>query len=297
MLFRISINLCRDVCKYLLKYESLLRGKAPEFEYRIDLNAKDHANLITLVVSIDQLTDADKLWKNAYDMAKEHINLFNPNYIARNFIPKNCIPQEEKCNECSRLCKFKGLVHIISKLHRMKFKMAIRWLYNSIMLQKYNDDSRNVPKGIPAKDLQDHIRKDRYKGYHWLGLGGDKLFSLWIRIETDYGYWKYDEKELSEVDIPVDIHIARVPFKIGALQLVKPKHSEISIGKIKPLIRLFWRLGGGTPLRYDELVWNLSKRFCSKCEGTSHLLNCPLDDLCQKISIRSSKGCYGTLSL
>lgn len=291
VLFRMSLSLCEEVCELLLKNLDKLSGKAPEFEYRVELEPIVHANMITLVVGIDQLTEADRLWKTAYEMAEKNEGFFDPDFIAQNFEPDDCIPKERKCKNCLKNCRFKNLIIQIQPLHRMKTKMAVRWLHNSIMLQKYDCDARKIPRDVPTARLQNHIKKDRHDGYSWQGLPGDKLFSLWVRVETDYGYWNI--RDLGEIEIPVDVHVAKIPLRTGALRLVQPKAARISINKIKPLIRFFWRIGKGIPLKYDEPAWNLSKRICSECGK----MWCPLIVVCQKHPIRSSGGCYGTLSL
>jgi len=291
MLFRMSLGLSSEVCRVLSDNFERLSGKAPEFEYKVELEPIVHSNLITLVVGIDQQTEADKLWKTAYEMADSNKNFVDPNFIAQNFKPESCIPRERQCKICSKVCKFKDLVTKIQALHRMKTKMAVRWLHNSIMLQKYGCDARRVPEGVITAELHNHIKADEHNCYSWQGLGGDKLFSLWVRVETDYGFWQIED--LDEIDIPVDIHIAKVPFRTGALSLVEPRFARISIDKVKPLIRFFFRMGKGIPLGYDESVWNLSKRICAQC-GKGW---CPLFNICQKRVIKGSGGCYGTLLL
>jgi hypothetical protein len=291
MLFRMSLTLSNKICDVLFENLEKLQGQAPEFGYKGELEDRTHANLITLIVGIDQLTDADLLWKTAYDRAERNEDITRPEIVVESFRPEDCIPSERKCKICLKDCRFKHLIRQIQHLHRMKTKMAVRWLHNSVMLQKYGYDARKIPLGIPTARLQNHIQKDEFDGYSWQGLGGDKLFSLWVRIETDYEYWKIED--LGEIDIPVDNHIAKVPFRTGALSLVEPKFAKVSIEKVKPLIRFFFRTGKGIPLQYDEPVWNLSKRICSQCGKVW----CPLSEICQKLVIVGSGGCYGTLFL
>lgn len=217
-----------------------------------------YANVLTLAMSVNQQMSVKTLFDK---INKAPEDVWNPRLVVHHYKPEVCIP-DYNCKKCAAECVF----HVFRK----KFKqvhwvdgMAVRWLHNSVMLSKYGYDARKVN---PLK-----IQEDTYHRYHWYGLQGDKLRSLWIRIMNAQGIWCMP---LNEVEMPIDIQVGTLAFKTGMLTLIKPDNAYIGIDSHKQLLQYVYRLG--TPLDYDEGAWNVS-RGCTKCNTA-----CPIFELCAR---------------
>jgi len=143
--------------------------------------------------------------------------------------------------------------------HQMN-SMASRWTNNAKLLSKYNFDTRTI-----------HLENVR----EFEGLHGEKIFTLFVKVMVEFGYWNVD---LSKFDIPVDIHVTELPFKMGALTLESPDVLTVSSSTHKKLMQEYWRIG--VPVSYDNAIFFINTKICPNCN------KCILKKLCSKKHFR-----------
>ena len=284
--FRINIPLRTQILT-LLRTLRLKDMSMPELVSQVKgFDERQQANFVTLIVGMEQLTDSEVLWSKAVELAQQEPTLFDPKYVAETFKPVGCVPSATYCAECTRDCSIRILAAKLKVLHRMNSVMSTRWLSNSIMLGKYDYDARKVVQNIKVNMLQQRMELDRVGRYQWQGLKADKIFCFWVRTMFDWKFWDID---ITYFDIPVDVHIARFPFRTRMLDSLETM--PLHIRKDRELIQYFYRAGIGAPLEYDSIVWTISRNYCIACSA-----KCSLYNLCGK-NFEIDLSDYGTLHL
>jgi len=226
----------------------------------IALGSPDHIIFLTLTVAIDYQRDAPALWDAARETWEdpETRYLFDPHVVST-------APLDQVVGDMKK--------HRLSKKHTKDTKIW-RAVAESFA-QKWGGDPRNflADCGEDAPTILRRLKEDRHRQdgeikYDFPYLGGDKIGPLWLRMLRDNA-GVATLKNLDQVPIPVDVHIARASLCLG---MVNGTYS----GRIKPIfqeIRDAWAESvkglevAGRPmiaLDVDEPLWHLSKYGCKK---------------------------------
>ena len=259
-----DIDRATDIARILYDQFYNQKGIFKEYsmpEYVLPRNlkegSKEHALFLTYVISIDYMTDAEKLWRKsrgAYELYPER------------FIPREILKVSPRTVETS-----------VKKLGARFYSSAAKtWIKISrLLLDKYGGDPRNITS---QRSTIDEI-KQRIDEFPY--LRGPKLTNFYIRAMGETGLFKVEN--LDELDIPVDKQVARFTIYTGVLKLL----SEQFVGcaqenPLRNLIEEAWRLAaktlGTAPWKLDEPMWTIGSKLCSgrKCR------KCPVEDLCDK---------------
>jgi len=229
---------------------------------------KEHALLLTLLVSIDYQKDADKLWDEGRRLfeSKETNWIFHPEIV----IGK----------------KYYELIKIFeNEFGGAKFQDPHIWYKICFTLHNdFNDD----PLEILKINNYDAIKVLNYldnNGKKFPYLKGKKIGPLWLRMLSDYV--GIDLKNKDKVPIPVDVHIANASYHMG---LIKEYSGEVN-AKTRKEVQAVWRtiaskIDGKIALDFDEPLWVLSHDGCSKSRGKACPLvkcnKCPVERYCIK---------------
>ena len=231
----------------------------------IEEGTVEHAWYLTYIISVDYQTDAVKLWKNA---RRTYLN--HPEY----FDPKNLVSMEVGT-----------LSGILKKLGaRYPTNGAKAWKSISATLLK---DYEGDPRKMTPEPLTVHEVKRLLKSFP--NLRGKKLSNFYIRAMGEKDLFKI--KNLDELDIPVDVQVARLTFYTGCLQLMKGSLKGcIHDPPIQPAIENVWREAAKTlgiaPWRLDEPIWTIGSKLCARRDCSP----CPVKDLCSRNLDATIKG-------
>jgi len=230
-------------------------------EYVLPRNLKEgtreHALFLTYVISIDYMTDADRLWKKsrgAYELYPER------------FTPEKILKISPRTVET-----------IVKSLGARFYSNAAKtWIkISKVLVDKYDSDPRNITReSLEVDEIKRRLRDFPY-------LRGNKLSNFYIRAMGETGLFKV--KNLNELDIPVDKQVARFTIYTGVLKLL----SEQFIGcaqenPLRNLIEEAWRNAAKklstAPWKLDEPIWTIGSKLCSgrKCG------KCPVKELCDE---------------
>jgi len=218
---------------------------------------KEHALYLTYVISIDYMTDAEKLWKKARGMYELYPERFTP----------------KKILEVSQ-----GTVESYTKKLGARFHKngAKTWkTISKILLKKYDGDPRNItPKPIDIAEAKNRLKEFPY-------LRGNKLSNFYIRVMGETGLFQLTN--LNELDIPVDKQVARFTIYSGVLKLLSKQFVGCAQDEpLRGLIEEAWRNAAKqlktSPWKLDEPIWTTGSKLCSgrKCG------KCSVKDLCDK---------------
>jgi len=219
--------------------------------------SKEHALFLTYVISIDYMTDAEKLWRKSRGAYELHSERFTPEDILR-ISPRTVESFVKKIGA------------------RFSSNAAKTWIkVSKVLIDKYDGDPRNITK----KPLEIEDVKRRLSDFPY--LRGNKLSNFYIRVMGETGLFKV--KNLNELDIPVDKQVARFTIYTGVLRLL----SEQFVGcaqdePLRSLIEEAWRNAAKkldtAPWKLDEPIWTIGSKLCSgrKCG------RCPVKSLCDK---------------
>jgi len=219
--------------------------------------SREHALYLTYVISIDYQTNAVKLWSNARALHMAHPECFEP---------KNIMKMDNQ-----------QLEEIIRNLGaRYASNGASAWKrISEILLSRFDGDPRNItsqPVSIShAKrtiDVFPHLR-------------GKKLSNFYIRTMGETGLFKLSD--LQDLDIAVDVQVARFTFYTGCLQ---PREGRVEgcvhEDPIRPAIEKVWRTAakklGIAPWQLDEPIWAIGSSLCS----ARNCHYCPVEEVCKK---------------
>lgn len=210
----------------------------------------EHLMFITMVVSIDYMRDADKLWQ----AGRETMDDEETKWL---FIPE--------------IVKDRTIDEIIQAMQKYKLSQKYNrdtdiWKRISVSFANiYSSDPRNLLEECEYDAMKLFEKKfDMRFKLDFPSLSGNKIFPLWIRMLHDNV--GINLKNLEEMPIPVDVHIARATFTTGCLR------GEYigSISDITPKIDEAWKTAIAEiehqklkyALQMDECLWHLSKYGC-----------------------------------
>ena len=251
----------------------------------------DHILFLTLTVSIDYQRDAHDLWDAARATWEdpETRYLFDPLMV-------NVVPGERMLRDMGK--------HRLSKKHS---KDAIIWrTVAGSFARKWEGDPRNflADCGWDAPTVLQRLKEDRHRAdgrvvKDFPYLGGNKIGPLWLRMLRDNAGVTM-LRNLDQVPIPVDVHIARASLCLG---VVNGNYT----GSLEPLfqeIRTAWAesMKGleveGRPmiaLDIDEPLWHLSKFGCAlrdlKTGGCPLRENCVVGEYCLSGKVQVQPDC------
>ena len=205
----------------------------------------DRVILITMTVAIDYQRDATRLWQWARE-------LYNESATRWVFSPSN-VSQASKADLESALKAKPGGI-------RYPHKDVAWWHENAkILSEKYQGDPLKIFELVSWDVLRiaEAVRRlDRFRG-----LGGEKIFPLWLRMLRDIEGLPF--RGMDNLPIPVDRHIARATFTTG---LLKGNYSGKFNAELIKLIQDTWRevcaTGDTIPIDFDEALWQLSRQGC-----------------------------------
>ena len=234
-------------------------SEGPEFIKPEGLSSLEYRRWLTIVVALDYLKDADKLWQKAREAVDdlEYYVLFEFWYL-----------REASEEEIAELLKNSGLSIFYNKDAKYLKQIAekMKW---------YNDDplliiKRNMYDGAQVlESLQDFPY-----------LRGKKLSLFWLRIMHDLVEPKLD---IFGTSIPVDVHIAKLTLRTGCIKFKNGYNGTIE--KLRSNIQTCWDLTAMAlktyPAKFDEPLWSISKYICPDCG----IVNCPIEKHCDKLDI------------
>lgn len=230
-------------------------------EHRLPRNlvsgTREHALYLTYVISIDYMTDAEKLWskaRGAYELYPER------------FTPEKILTVSERT-----------LGMFLRRLGaRFSSYAAKTWKRISVVLiDKYDGDPRNItPQPLTIEEIKERLRDFPY-------LRGAKLANFYIRAMGETGLFKV--KDLDYLDIPVDKQITCFTIYTGVLRLKDGSFQGCANDNpLRSIIQEAWRKAAKTlsvvPWKLDEPMWNIGSKLCAyrKCK------QCPVEKLCNK---------------
>ena len=217
----------------------------------------EHALFLTYVISIDYMTDAEKLWKRSRSAYELHPDRFTPEEILK-VSPRT-------------------VENVVKSLGARFYSNAAKtWIkISKLLVDKYGGDPRNITsRPLTIEELKEKIDEFPY-------LRGPKLNNFFIRVMGETGLFKL--KNLNELDIPVDKQVARFTMYTGVLKLLSEKFTGcVHEEPIRSLVEEAWRNAARkldtAPWKLDEPIWTIGSKLCSgrKCG------KCPVMDLCDK---------------
>jgi len=260
--------------------EDLLWGSGLE-GIGVKRDSYEYLMFITMVVSIDYMRDADKLWEAGRRTMEDPETrwLFNPTSA-----------MDRPIDEIMATMK----KHKLSRKHTRDADFWKR-ISKSFALFYDSDPGKLIKEcGSDAMKLYERKCDVRFKK-DFPSLSGDKIFPLWIRMLHDN--LGIELKNLGRIPIPVDVHVARATFMTGCLT----GEFKGSIAEVSQKIDEAWKTiiaGLHHPkltyaLQLDEALWHLSKNGCTfrrgnVCPRRGH---CPVGDLCVSGMVQvSAKG-------
>ena len=206
-------------------------------EYLLPRNLKkgtrEHALYLTYVISIDKLTDAEKLWRKSRGSYELYPERFTPREILR-LSPRT-------------------IEIFVRRLGARFYSTAARtWIkISKLLLDKYGDDPRNITsQPLTIKEVKEKI--DEFPQ-----LRGPKLINFYIRAMGETGLFKV--KNLDELDVAVDKQVARFTMYTGVLRLLSDQftgcvHEEPLRGFIEEAWRNAAKKLGRPPWKLDEPI-------------------------------------------
>jgi len=220
--------------------------------------SKEHALYLTYVISIDYMTDAVKLWHNARGAYRIYPERFDPEAILT-------------LGDRTLTSFLRGLGARYPEAGMKAWRKISR-----ILIEKYDGDPRNItskPKTVQQLKLE--LRQFPY-------LRGNKLSNFYLRTMGEKGLLKISD--FSELDIPVDIQVARFTLYTGVLKILSESFEGcVHKDPLRSLIEDAWRNAAKKiniyPCKLDEPIWTVGSKLCSKrlCG------DCPVKDSCDKV--------------
>lgn len=219
--------------------------------------SKEHALWLTYVVSIDYMTDAERLWRKSRSAYEDCADRFNPEWILK-------VDPE--------------IVESFVRSLGARFWSTAAKIWNElskVLLDKYSGDPRTItPQPLTVDEIKKRVKE-------LPSLRGPKLSNFYIRAMAEQGLFKV--QNLNELDIPVDKQVARFTIYTGVLKLLSEQFVGCAQDKpLRGLIEEAWRNAAKSlsvaPWKLDEPIWTTGSKLCSgrKCS------QCPVEDLCDK---------------
>jgi len=219
--------------------------------------SREHGLYLTYVISIDYMTDAEKLWRNSRRAYELYPNRFKPETIS-----------------ASNKQSLERFVREIGG--RYPKAGAHTWTsISNTLLSKYDGDPRNITKEpLTIEEIKDKLDEFPY-------LRGNKLSNFYIRAMGEKRLFKI--KNFDELDIAVDKQVAKFTMYTGVLKLLSTRFEGcVHENPLRSLIQEAWRnaaKGHNTyPWKLDEPIWTIGSKLCTqrKCGM------CPVEDYCDK---------------
>jgi len=260
-----------DLKPNTIKWGSEISG-ASQYEYLM---------FITMVVSIDYMRDANKLWESGR-------RTFDDTSTKWLFFPKEIV--KHNIEDVKKSMQKYKLSKRPNKDTKIWFKVAesLNNFYDGNPLNIVKEVNFDASK-ISNKKF-DPTFKERFPYF-----AGRKIFPLWIRMLKDN--ININMKNLDKVPLPVDVHVSRSTFTTGAL---KGEYNGNINNEIYNLIYEVWRAAINQlndsnltyALQLDEPLWHLSKYGCSKrkeliCPKQG---DCPVGRFCVSGDIKITSG-------
>ena len=294
MNIEIDVERARKVGKILIevyysdKEKSFFgQKKAPEEWFKpknLTKGSPQHIHYVTLICSLNRRRDADQLWKAGMETFEDEETrwVFDVN--------------SEKLENFTELQKALQK----HKLSQRPSQDTEYWQKNILSIkEKFNGDIRKLIIEEGEKDAKKiyNLVKKNYEN-DFLSLKGDKILPYWIiTLKEVCGL---ELKNLNEIPIPVDVHVARATIFTGCLKgedIEKNLLKVNSIGRMKKNIKQIakkidevWKKASEKfkefeKYKLDEPLWTLSKEGCSKVKNRtcSKYDECPVKYLCVKV--------------
>ena len=223
----------------------------------LEKGSRDHALYLTYVISVDYMTDAEKLWARSRS--------------AHELYPERFKPEEIKRLSDQTLRSFiKGIGA------RFPSNGVSIWRkISKTLLEQFNGDPRNItPTPLSIEEVKNRLDK-------FPSLRGPKLSNFYIRAMGENNLFKMTN--FDQLDIPVDKQVARFTMYTGVLKLLSEQFQGcVHEPPLRGLIEEAWRDAakklGTPPWKLDEPIWTIGSKLCSgrKCG------KCPVEELCDK---------------
>lgn len=147
---------------------------------------------------------------------------------------------------------------------------------SKILLDQYGGDPRNIT--VAETSIEELITQTGAFPY----LRGEKLFNFYPRAMGENGMLKISN--FAELDIPVDVQVARFTFYTGTLRILTEAFQGcVHSDPLRSLIQRVWRKAAKQvntyPWKLDEPIWTIGSGLCSRRRCGL----CPVNDLCSKI--------------
>jgi len=220
--------------------------------------SKEHALYLTYVISVDYMTDAVKLWRGSREEYQ---------YSPDSFDSTKILGMSDS--------QLRTLVKRIGGRYPKTGAGTWRKI-SEILLDRYDGDPRNITREPSTIDeIKQKIDVFPY-------LRGKKLSNFYLRAMGENGLFKISNFE--ELDIPVDIQVARFTIYTGVLKLLSESfrgcvHEEPLRGLVEEAWRKAARGLGTYPWKLDEPIWTVGSKLCSKRRCSL----CPVESLCNKM--------------
>jgi len=240
----------------------------------MSVGSREHLLFLTLTVSIDYQRDAHALWDSARATYEDPVTryLFEPGELTS-------VP-------------FTTMMDDMQKHGLSKKKRQDAWIWRTVAVT-FNKKWKNDPQEFlsdcswDAMTILHRLRQDQHfdgkkMAWDFPFLRGQKIGPLWVKMLKDNGRIE-DIRNLEQVPIPVDVHVARATLAIG---VVRGHYSGLHSG-VFPAIREAWKEGVAglstadgpmIALDVDEPLWHLSKFGCRKRDPVTG--ECPVMDAC-----------------
>jgi hypothetical protein len=250
-------------------YEDLMWGSGLE-AIGIKKGSYEYLMFITMVISIDYMRDADRLWAAGRRSMQDPETrwLFNPDSVKGRPIDEITAAMKK---------------HSLSQKHGRDARI---WKTVSDSFARfYDSDPRKLIEECnwDAANLYERKYDARFKK-DFPSLSGNKIFPLWIRMLHDN--LGIELKNMERIPIPTDVHVARATFATGCLtgefrgsiadaaQKVEEAWKTIIASVSHPKLK--------NALQMDEALWHLSKNGCTSRKGNicPRRTQCPVGFLC-----------------
>jgi len=259
--FEINEDKAIKIARILLDLhkQSHLLVSMPEYQLPRNMapGSREHALYVTYIISIDYMTDAEKLWRNARGAYELH---------PERFVPEKILAVSDRTLQ----------VFLRRLGARFSSYAAKTWKrISNILMNNYGGDPRN----ITSQPLTIEEIKRRLKDFPY--LRGPKLTNFFIRVMGETGL--FHVKNLDELDIPVDKQVTRFTAYTGVIKLCTLKFQGCTNDDpLRSIIQEAWRKAAKTlgiaPWKLDEPIWNIGSKLCTqrKCN------QCPVQVHCNK---------------
>ena len=193
-------------------------------------------------ISIDYGMRAEILFKKLKNLFERNNKFFNPTFLLSKFDRKS-------------------LGRFFEKELGLRFpnRAAERWLnLSKILIERYEGDVRKIFESRDALRIFEELKN--IKGF------GPKLSSLFIKFAVSLNFTR-NLKNLEKVPIPVDVHLAKLAFRLG---IIKGKEKDYQ--KFIPEIIEIWSKAARNAkvswLDLNDALWILGAYGCKKklCE-------------------------------